>query len=111
MLDTSKTPITADQPAFGCFVRLFWMAIGNVALIFAGISVSTSERVGWADAVYGALTLVLLLARWIDITKLQGMTIRTQRATRAHLRNYAVCLLGIALIGWAVARWVSTLHG
>lgn len=83
------------------------MAAGNVALIFAGLNVATSPRIGAPDAVYGALALALLIARWIDIAKLKGMTIRAQTATRAHLRNYSVALAVVALLGWVVARWLS----
>ncbi len=109
MLDGPKTHATADQPAIGYVVRLFWMAFGNVALIFAGLSVSRSEQVGTSDALYGGLTLALLFARWVDITKLNGMTIRALPATRADLRRYFVGLFGVALLGWVVARWLSTL--
>jgi hypothetical protein len=109
MLDGPKTQTTADPPALGCLVRLFWMAVGNFALFLAGLKVSSSERVGVADIVYGGVTLALLLARWIDITQLNGMTIRALPATRAHLRRYSFGLLGVALLGWAAARWLSTL--
>lgn len=109
MLDGPEVQSTADQPALGYFIRVFWMAFGNVALFFAWLNVAGSNRIGAADVVYGALTLSLLFARWIDITKLNGMTIRTMPATHAHLRRYCVALLGIAITGWALGRWLSTM--
>lgn len=108
MLDRPKTQTPVDQPAIGYVVRLYWMAFGNLALFYAALNVAASERVGTADAVYGGLVLALLLARWVDITKLNGMTIRVQPAQPAHLRRYAVGLFSFALIGWAAARWLST---
>lgn len=107
MLDGPKTQTATDQPAIGYFFRLYWMAFGNAALFFAGLNISASERMGKADAVYGGLTLTLLLARWVDITKLNGMTVRALPATRGHLQRYSVALTGFALLGWAVARWLS----
>lgn len=109
MLDGPKIQSTPDQPAIGYFVRLFWMAFGNVALFFAWINVAASNQMGTADAVYCGLTLALLLARWVDITKLNGMTIRTLPATGVHLRRYCFGLLGIAMTGWVFARWLSPL--
>lgn len=109
MTDRSRSQATDDQPAIGYVVRLFWMAFGNVALFFTWMHIASSERIGAADAVYGALVLALLLARWIDITRLNGMTSRAEPATRAHLRRYAIALIAIALAGWFVARLLSGL--
>jgi len=109
VLDGRQTQFSGDQPGVGSILRMFWRACGNFALFFAGVSITTSERIGTADAAYGGLVLALLLARWLDITKLNGMTIRTEPATRMHLRRYAVALLGVSLVGWVVARWLSTL--
>ena len=62
---------------------------------------------GRADAVYGGLVLALLLARWIDIAWMNGMTTQAEPATRMHLRRYIVGLLGLSLAGYAIARWLS----
>ena len=108
MLDGPQTHSSGDQPTVGYILRLFWMAFGNVALFFAGLSIASSERIGTADAVYGGLVLALWLARWVDVTKLNGMTVHTEPATRMHLRRYSVALFGISLAGWGVARWLSS---
>ncbi len=107
MPDGTRTQTTDEQPAIGYVVRLYWMLFGNVALFFIWLDVASSGGVGSADLVYGAVTLSLLLARWIDIKKLNGMTTRAQRATQADLRRYAIGLLGFALLGWAIARFFS----
>lgn len=109
MSDGSRIETANDQPGIGYVVRLYWMLFGNVALFFASLNVVASERLGRADVIYGALTLSLLLARWVDITKLNGMTTRAQPATRADLRRYAIGLLGCALLGWIIARLLSPL--
>lgn len=108
MLDGQQTS-TPDQPAIGYFLRLYWMAFGNFALFFAWLKLCTSERVGSADIVYGGLALALLASRWVDITMLNGMTIRALPATRADLRKYSIALVGLTLIGWVTARWLSGL--
>ena len=107
MTDGSRSQATDDPPPIGYVVRLFWMAFGNVALFFTWMHIASGERIGVADAVYGALVLALLLARWIDITRLNGMTSRAEPATRAHLRRYAIALIAVGLAGGVAARLLS----
>jgi hypothetical protein len=107
VLDGSKTQEPADQSGLGYVVRMFWMAFGNFALFFAGLNIAASERIGIPDAVYAALTVALLLARWVDIAKLNGMTIYALPATRAHLRKYTLAVTGISLVGWVIAHYAS----
>ena len=54
-------------------------SLAKMALTSSGIA--TSERIGIADVAYVALTLALLLTRWVDIAKLNGMTIHALPAT------------------------------
>jgi hypothetical protein len=94
------------NPGLGCLLRLFWMAFGNVALLFAGMQVASSERIGAADAVYAGVVVALLVARYVDVVKLNGMTIHAEPATRAHLRRYALVIAGVGLLGWLLARFL-----
>jgi hypothetical protein len=107
MSEDDRPHATEPHAELGCLVRLFWMAFGNLALLGAWMQVMASERIGAADALYGGVFLALVLARYVDVTRLNGMTIRTEPATRAHLRRYAVALSVFALLGWIVARLFS----
>jgi hypothetical protein len=107
MSNDSTVQSTSPQPAIGCLLRLFWMAAGNVALFFAAMQVAASERIGVTDAAYAGVVLALLLARYIDVTKLNGMTTSAEPATRAHLRRYIVVLCLVAALGWLAARFMS----
>jgi len=104
MSEDSTAQTTAPQPAAGCLLRLFWMAGGNVALLFAAIKVAESTQVGIADAAYLAAVIALLAARYFDVTKLHGMTAKAEPATRAHLRRYSIGLVALATVLWLVAR-------
>jgi hypothetical protein len=84
------------------------MAFGNVVLLLAWMEVAASERIGTADAAYGGVVLALILARWVDVTRLNGMTVRAEPATRAHFARYAIVLSAVALLGWFLARLLST---
>jgi len=103
-----SVPDTAEpQPAVGCLLRLFWMMFGNVALLLAGMQVAASERIGGADAIYGAVVLALILARYADVTWFRGMTNQAEPATKTHLRKYVLALVAVALLGWVAARLLS----
>lgn len=108
MPEDTSSQATDPQPALGCLLRMFWMAFGNVALLFAGMQVASSEHIGTADAVFAGVVVALLVARYIDVVKLNGMTIHTEPATRAHLRRYALVLGGAALLGWLLARFLGS---
>jgi hypothetical protein len=109
MPEPSVPQAAAVQPGMGCLLRLFWMSAGNVALLFAAVKVSESERVGVADAAYMGVVLALLAARYVDITKFNGMTAKAEPATRAHLLRYSIGLSVVAVAIWVVARVFGSL--
>jgi len=82
-----------DPPA-GCFLRLFWMMIGNVVLLFCvyGIIQHRSSVLSIADAFYWAIVGSLLAARYVDIRYLYGTKADGDPATMAHWRRYATVL-------------------
>jgi hypothetical protein len=66
--------------------------------------VAESERVGVADAAYLGVVLALLAARYVDITRFNGMTAKAEPATRAHLTRYSIGLGILAAAVWILAR-------
>ena len=108
-----------DPPA-GCFLRFFWMMIGNVILLFSayGIIQHRSSVLGIADAFYWAIVGSLLAARYVDIRYLYGTTADGDPATMAHWRRYAT-VLGVVSTGlWLGAHaiayygtWKATQNG
>jgi len=99
-----------DPPA-GCFLRVFWMLIGNVILLSCayGIVQHRSSVLGMADAFFWAIVGFLLAARYVDIRHLNGSTADGAPATMAHWRRYAT-VLGVVATGlWlgahAMAEW------
>lgn len=86
------------------------MMFGNVALFFAAIEVASSDGLGLADAAYAAVVMALLLARYVDIVKLRGLTTDATPASTGDLRRYAALLVAVALVGWLIARGVSMAH-
>ncbi len=100
------------NPSTGClplFLRLTWMAFGNLALfICAGLIVRQSAPI-FTDIAYFLIVVGLVLARYIDITQCNGLTSDEKPATLADWRRYAVLLVLIATSLWVLAHWVSSL--
>ena len=101
-----------DPPA-GCFLRLFWMMIGNIVLLLCVYSViqHRSSVLSIADAFYWAIVGSLLAARYVDIRYLHGTTADGDPATIAHWRRYAVFLVLIATGLWLVAHAIAYFSG
>ncbi len=97
-----------DPPA-GCLLRLFWMLIGNVLLLFCayGVFQHRSSVLGMADALYWAIVGSLLAARYVDIRYLHGTTSDGDPATMTHWRRYAT-VLGVVSTGlWLGAHAIA----
>ena len=94
-----------DPPA-GCFLRLFWMIIGNVILLSCayGIIEHRSAVLSIADAFYWAIVGSLLAARYVDIRRFNGTTAGGDPATMAHWRRYAAVLGVVSMSLWLGAH-------
>lgn len=101
-----------DPPA-GCFLRLFWMVLGNLILLACayGIVQHRSTVLSIADAFYWASVGCLLAVRYVDIRYAQGLTADGDPATMAHWRRYAVLLGGIAAVLWFVVHGIAYYAG
>ena len=97
-----------DPPA-GCFLRIFWMIIGNVILLSCayGIIQHRSSLLSIADAFYWAIVGSLLAARYVDIRYLYGLTAEGDPASMADWRRYAVFLVLVATGLWLVVHAIA----
>lgn len=90
-------------------LRIYWMAIGNVALlILAGL---ISQQPVWTitllDAGYVLVVGTLLISRYLDVKRYGGETANGEPATSSHLVRYGVgvTVLGAAL--WGLVQSVT----
>ena len=93
-------------------MRLFWMIIGNVILLFcaSGIVQHRSTMFSMADAFYWAIVGSLLAARYVDIRHLFGTTADGDPATMAHWCRYAT-ILGAVSTGLWLGAHVMAYYG
>jgi hypothetical protein len=93
------TAQAADRPA-GCLLRLFWMAIGNLALFMIAILIIQRRSFSAFDMAYWLIVVALIVVRYVDITRFDGRTASAEPATLRHFRRYALGLLVSAGSVW-----------
>ena len=92
------------QSPAGCLSRLFWMGLGNIALVMVALIVYKSAGWSIADLAFWLTVGLLICARYIDIVRYQGTTADGEPATTAHFRRYALMLVVVSAVVWTVAR-------
>lgn len=97
-----------DRPQ-GCLLRVFWMAVGNVALLTLAGFILSQGRFSLLDGGYWAVVAALVGARYADIVRFRGQTADGTPATVTHLRRYALGLLAVAVGLWIAAHVLGRL--
>lgn len=108
----SPLPSPASQPPdnpAGCLVRIFWMAIGGLALMFLAAAIFRRGAFSILDVVYWLVVAATAGARFIDVTRFQGRTASGEPATVAHVRRYALVLFVVAVAAWVGAHGLRVL--
>ena len=110
--DETGTPERHD-PVGGCLLRVFWLMLGNVALLTSayGIVEDSAAILGPADLLYWSVAALLLGARYADIRYFQGRTADGRPASMAHWRRYAAVLAVVSTAIWLAAHAASHLSG
>lgn len=105
-MEREKLEDVRRDPAAGCLLRIFWMIIGNVILLFSayGITQQQDSLLSIADIFYWVFVAALLGARYADIRYFGGMTAEGAPATIADWRRYALVVLIICTGLWLAAH-------
>jgi hypothetical protein len=106
-----ETYPTSDKQGGGLslLVRFFWMVIGNFILFFmaAGICASENKGLGLKDAIYWVVVILLVLARYVDIKYLDGLTAQGAPASMTHWYRYSAGLIIGGGLVWGLAHAVN----
>jgi len=101
--------VTPQAEATGCLpvvVRLFWLIAGNLVLFFLAVSIAQRRALSARDIAYWVTVTVLILARYIDITRLDGQTKDGEPASLRTWRWYTLVLLLASGALWVLAHRV-----
>lgn len=112
--DSSQAERPKDR-ASGCLVRIFWMMLGYLILIFAAISIAktpSATRLSIADLVWWATVAGIIAARYWDITAFGGKRADGQSpATMADWKRFSVLVFIATAIVWALLHVLAAYRG
>jgi hypothetical protein len=80
------------------------MALGNAALFLCGALVGKGTAPVIMDITFFMVAIVLIIVRYVDITKFKGQTSEGKPATLVHWRRYAVLTAVVSAGVWVLAR-------
>ncbi len=111
---TTPQPVQSSkqESGYGCLTRLSWMLFGNIALIASAISIAKHKGgfLSYADLVFWIIVGALIWVRYIDITKMGGLTASEKPASLADWRRYIQYLGIFALVLWGVVHTIAYFH-
>jgi len=88
----------------GLVIRMIWLLAGNAALFMLAILIFQKRGFSILDAGFWAIAAALVFLRYMDITRLNGLTSNSEPATLKHWRIYVVKLLLISGVLWGLAH-------
>lgn len=102
--ETKTTDDASTDSLNGCLVRLFWMLLGNVVVLFCAVAIyrNSTGHVSAADAYYWVAIGCLVGARYVDVRYYGGTTAGGEPATLADWRSYMFRIVVVAAAGWLV---------
>lgn len=91
---------TRRDSVLGLFLRLYWIMIGNAALVIGAALPVAYPRLPTVPlvAAYALVVVTLIAARYIDIRSCGGQTVDGTPADMGHWRRYVMILLPVALL-------------
>ena len=101
--DTSQS----SQNLLGILARLYWMLIGNLALLFTGFGIARSDNVLYLGIFYFLILISLVSVRYADVKFLGGQLADASGPATIHAwKKYSIyisilslaALLGIAVL-------------
>ena len=102
-----ENPETKPASGGGCLLRLYWMFLGNVVLLFlfAFILKKHFTFPSLLDAGYWATVISLIAARHFDIRYMKGETAEGKPASPNDFRRYSIMLFIVSVLIWSIG-WI-----
>ncbi len=88
---------------------MVWMLLGNGALYLSVILIGARHAPlpSSLDATAVLAVLVMVLARYLDITRFAGKTVDGEPATMTDWRGYTIKVLCMAAAAWSLAHYIA----
>jgi hypothetical protein len=109
--DPSQTTQTELSGCLPIIVRLVWMVFGNAALVLLAGLIIQKGAYSYLDMIFWAIPGLLIVLRYIDITRFQGLTAECEPATLKHWSRYSILLLMTSTVLWVFAHGMRMIIG
>lgn len=92
-----------------CMVRIGWMLAGNAALALVGMTImlESTWSLSGKDVAFWAIALGVVALRYVDVSRLGGLTADGEPATMRHAARYAAGVLAGSAALWTMAQSVD----
>jgi hypothetical protein len=109
-MPTPSEPVPSQFAPFpALFVHLWWLIVGHVSVFFAAFAMYANHlsSSAVANAVFVALAVLPLIARWADFHFYDGETAEGAPTTKAHCVRYCVKSVILYAAVWIVFQLLS----
>jgi hypothetical protein len=96
-----------DSGGLGCLVRFAWVIVGHAAILLSLVWLFQNKPAGFTivDLIFWGAVAFCIGLRFIDVSRLKGLTATGQPASMTDWRRYALIIGVGALVLW------SAVHG
>lgn len=93
---------------FGAALRLTWMILGYAAMGILAmiIAVDSQGTFTWRDIAIACVAILIIVARYVDITRYHGQTAEGAPATMDNFKRYAVKVALGTPAAWGAAHFL-----
>ena len=108
-VEQNSNELASNVGCLGVIARLPWLGVGNgLLLILAAVITQPGAHRG-TDLLFWLVTALIVVARYVDVRWLGGLTAEGERASLADWRQHVVILIPVAAGLWAAAHLVARL--
>jgi len=99
-------PNNKQCSGLGLLLRIFWMVIGSMALFITACAIYEGKKatLNLMDGIYWIIVFLIIIARYIDIKYLDGLTASGSPASIHHWYRYVAGLIICAGLIWGAAH-------
>jgi hypothetical protein len=109
MVATKPTQSSKQETELGCLTRLSWMLFGNVGILISAVFIAKHKGsfLSYADLAYWLVIAFLIGMRYIDITRMHGLTATGEPATINNWRKYVLYMVIFSCVLWGIVHAVA----
>ena len=103
-----STELASNIGCLGVLARLAWLGLGNglLVLLAAVITQPGADRV--TDLLFWLVAVLILVARYVDVRWLGGLTAEGEPASMADWRRHVAIMIPVAAALWAGAHFIAS---